>query len=170
MLSIGTLVLAFASGLPSPATADATKREGGARGPVTGLPLPRFVSLKPGKANLRRGPSAEYRIDWVFRRRGIPLEVIDEYGNWRRVRDWEGVSGWIYAPLLSGRRTAIALKNTEMRSRPTDTAFLVARIERGALLRLDACKSDWCRVLAEGLSGWVPRMALWGVYPEEEFD
>ena len=168
-----TFLLALAGLALAPArqiAADETRRPAPARGPVTGLPLPRFVSLKPDRANLRRGPAAKYRIDWVYRRRGLPLEVIGEYGNWRRVRDWEGITGWIYAPLLSGRRTALAREAVKMLSRPDARSFLVARIERGALLRLVACRGDWCKVRAAGLSGWVPRSALWGVYPDEEFD
>ena len=77
------------------------------RGPVTNLLIPRYVSLKADEANARRGPSLSHRIDWIFKKKGMPLEIYGEYDNWRRVRDAEGAGGWIHYSLLSGVRSII---------------------------------------------------------------
>lgn len=138
------------------------------RGPVTNLPLPRYVSTKAGKVNVRRGPSLSHRIDWVFQRRGIPLEITAEYGNWRRVRDRDGAGGWVHYSLLSGVRTVIVEKDmVGLRSRPDPGALLNAHAEAGVLARLGECQRDWCRITAGDARGWVPKAALWGVDPGE---
>ena len=138
------------------------------QGPVTNLPLPRFVSLKASEANVRRGPSLEHRIDWVFRHRDMPLRVTAEFGHWRRVEDNEGQGGWIYYTLLSGVRTVlIEADGTALRSRPDPAAPVVAEAQAGVIARLGECQPDWCRVVAGGEKGWVAKAALWGVAPDE---
>lgn len=138
------------------------------RGPVTNLPLPRYVSTKAGKVNVRRGPSLSHRIDWVYQRRGIPLEITAEYGNWRRVRDRDGAGGWVHYSLLSGVRTVIVEQDmVGLRSRPDPGALLNAHAEAGVLARLGECQRDWCRITAGDARGWVPKAALWGVDPDE---
>ena len=138
------------------------------QGPVTNLPLPRFVSLKASEANVRRGPSLEHRIDWVFRHRDMPLRVTAEFGHWRRVEDNEGQGGWIYYTLLSGVRTVlIEADGTALRSRPDPEAPAVAEAEAGVIGRLGECQHDWCRVTADGEKGWVAKAALWGVEADE---
>lgn len=142
------------------------------RGPETNLPLPRFVSLKTSEGNARRGPSLSHRIDWVFTRKHMPLEIIAEYGHWRRVRDRDGMGGWVHYSLLSGARTAIVTQELlPMRSRPTQRAPETARLENGLVLRIDRCEDDWCRVIARDEAaahkGWVRQEALWGVKPHE---
>ena len=88
-------------------------------GPVTNLPLPRFVSVRAGKVNVRRGPSESHRVDWVFQLAHMPLEVTAEFGHWRRVRDIDGAGGWVHYALLSGERTVIVQKDyTPMRTLP----------------------------------------------------
>lgn len=166
------LVVAAAAGLLAAGMAGAAgtpETDGAAmQGSVTNLPLPRFVSLKASEANVRRGPSLEHRIDWVFRHRDMPLRVTAEFGHWRRVEDNEGQGGWIYYTLLSGVRTVlIEADGTALRSRPDPEAPAVAEAEAGVIGRLGECRHDWCRITADGEKGWVAKAALWGVEADE---
>jgi len=139
-----------------------------ARGSVTNLPVPRFVSLKAAEGNLRRGPGLGHRIDWVLKRRGMPLEITAEYGHWRRVQDQDGASGWIHYALLSGERTVLVEEDmVALRAKPDDKAAIDARAEFGVIGTLGACTIDWCRISSDGLSGWVPKKVLWGVGADE---
>jgi len=141
------------------------------RGAVTNLPIPRFVSLKASTANVRRGPSLTHRIDWVFTRKGMPLEVVGEFGHWRQVRDRDGVGGWVHYTLLSGARTGLVETDLAPLYARADTASTVnAHLEAGVIVSLDACVLDWCRVHVEGLKGWMVKSALWGVRADESFD
>ncbi|PRY84305.1 SH3 domain-containing protein [Donghicola tyrosinivorans] len=140
-------------------------------GSVTNLPLPRFVSIKAAEANVRRGPSLTHRIDWVFKRRDLPVEITAEFENWRRIRDHEGAGGWVHYTLLSGKRTALILNDlTPIYSRPSDGASAVARLEAGVILHVDSCEIDWCHVDVGGYEGWLPKTEMWGVKPSEVFD
>ncbi|MBC9245361.1 SH3 domain-containing protein [Paracoccus sp. 11-3] len=140
----------------------------GTRGPVTNLPVPRYVSLKGSEGNARRGPSLSHRIDWVFRHAGMPLRVTAEFGHWRRVEDKDGAGGWIHYALLSGVRTALVTQDMlELRSRPDPDSNVVARAESGAIVRLGECDPGWCRISGGGQRGWVPKSAIWGVDPDE---
>lgn len=141
------------------------------RGSVTNLPLPRFVSLKANEANLRRGPSLSHRIDWVLKRRGYPLEVIAEYGHWRRVRDIDGATGWIHYTLISGVRMALVADDmVDLHRRATLSSGVVAQAEKGSVLRLLECARDWCRASAGGYKGWVEKRGLWGIYDGETLE
>jgi SH3-like domain-containing protein len=145
--------------------------EGLRLGPVTCLPLPRFVSLKAGEGNVRRGPSLSHRIDWVFVRQGMPLQITAEYGHWRRVVDREGLGGWVHYSLLSGVRTAIVDTDlAPLRARPDAAAPEVALLEAGVIARIDRCELAWCRISAGGYRGWVPKTAIWGVGADEILD
>ena len=138
------------------------------RGPVTNLPMPRFVSLKATEANARRGPSLSHRIDWVFKRKQMPLEIFAEYGNWRRVRDIDGAGGWVHYSLLSGVRSVIIILDMQpMFARPDPESLVVARFEKSALANLEKCTREWCHLRAGGYKGWVPKGKLWGVYKDE---
>ncbi|WBU58191.1 SH3 domain-containing protein [Paracoccus sediminicola] len=138
------------------------------RGPVTRLPIPRYVSLKGEEGNVRRGPSLSHRIDWVFRHSGMPLRVVGEYGHWRRIEDRDGAGGWIHYQLLSGVRTAIVQQEmVELRSRPDLNAGVIAKAEGGAIVRLGECDIGWCRISGAGAKGWVQKSAIWGVEPAE---
>ena len=138
------------------------------RGPVTNLPLPRFVSLKAAEGNARRGPSLSHRIDWVFTRRDMPLEITGEDGHWRRVRDRVGAGGWMHSSLLSGVRTVLVTEEmTPLLLRPEAEAPVLAQAEAGVVARLGECVPDWCRIAADGRRGWAPRDALWGVAEDE---
>nr|WP_229665981.1 SH3 domain-containing protein [Wenxinia marina] len=137
-------------------------------GPETNLPLPRYVSLKVEEGNVRRGPSLSHRIDWVFVRRDMPLQIVAEYGHWRRVVDREGLGGWVHYALLSGVRTVIVDEDLlPLRVRPDPDAAEVARLEAGVIARLGECEIDWCWLSAGGFRGWAPKSALWGVDPDE---
>lgn len=139
------------------------------KGP-SGLPLPRFVSLKSNKVNVRRGPSREYGIAWVYEAKGLPVEVVAEFGNWRRIRDAEGAEGWVLRTLLSGWRTAMIApwnKNGLYDLRETPDGRTIARVKSGVIGRLLECDGQWCRLKIGGYTGWIEQSALWGVYPSE---
>ena len=138
---------------------------GPAIGPETNLPLPRFVSLRASEANVRRGPSLSHRIDWVFQRRDMPLQVIAEYGHWRRVIDRDGQGGWVHFRMLSGARTVIidGEEQVPLRARPDNDATENAMLERGVIARLGKCEPQWCQLTAAGYRGWVDRRYIWGV-------
>ncbi len=138
------------------------------RGPITKLPLPRYVSMKANEANVRRGPSLTHRIDWVFKREDMPLEITAEHGHWRRVRDRDGMGGWVHYSLLSGVRTAIIEKDMlDILAQPSQNALVVARLEIGVIARIEECRADWCKLQADGYKGWAPKQHLWGVKPAE---
>jgi SH3-like domain-containing protein len=143
-------------------------------GPETNFPLPRFVSLKSGQVNVRVGPGSNYPIDWTYVRFGLPVEIIQEFDNWRQVRDSAGNEGWILSSLLSGDRFAIVLANSvasplEVRLSPDGAARVVALLEIGVIAVVDRCGDGWCRLVDDRFSGWVDQERLWGVYPDEEF-
>jgi SH3-like domain-containing protein len=137
-------------------------------GPETNLPVPRFVSLNAGEANVRRGPSLSHRIDWVFTRRNMPLQLVAEYGQWRRVIDHDGQGGWIHFTLLSGVRTVLVQGgDVALRNRPDPSGTENAILEAGVIARLGRCEVDWCQLTAGGYRGWAPKSAIWGVRPDE---
>jgi SH3-like domain-containing protein len=141
------------------------------RGPVTNLPLPRFVSLKAGEGNVRRGPSLTHRVDWVFRHEDMPLKVTAEYGHWRRVQDSEGQGGWMHYALLSGVRTVVfQSEKSALRVQPNEASATKAYAERGAIARLEECDPAWCKVSGAGVSGWASKSDIWGVDPDEVQD
>ncbi|MXX91013.1 MAG: aspartyl-trna synthetase [Boseongicola sp. SB0677_bin_26] len=151
------LALAMASSIPA-----------SERGKVTNLPIPRFVSLKAEEGNVRRGPSLSHRIDWVFRRRNMPLEVTAEYGHWRRVQDRDGQGGWMHYSLLSGVRHVIVEDDlTPLHAKPSTEAAIKAYAEAGVVARLGTCAPDWCKITANGFRGWVGKDRIWGVRPDE---
>lgn len=154
------------------AEATPTRPEIAARvGPSTGLPLPRFVSMAASEGYVRRGPSYSHRIDWVFNRRHMPLMVVAEHENWRRVVDRDGVGGWMHHTLLSGARSAIVERDMlPLYSRRDTGSALRARLEAGVVLSLRECDAGWCNVDAGDYRGWVPVQGLWGVGPEDSFE
>ena len=139
-------------------------------GPVTKLPMPRYVSLRAGEVNVRRGPGLNYRIDWVFQRTGLPVRIVDEYQNWRRVADSDDAGGWVFHALLTARRTALVTDpEVALRAEPSDVGQIEARAEQGVVAALRQCQPDWCELEAAGHRGWVRKTALWGVDPGEVF-
>ena len=139
-----------------------------ARGAVTNLPLPRFVSLKKGDVNVRRGPGLTHRIDWVFKRAGMPLRITAEYEHWRRVEDATGEGGWVQYAMLSGARSVlVATDMAEFRGRANGASEVAFQAERGVIGRLLECAPDWCEVAVDGNKGWVMKTDLWGVEADE---
>ena len=138
------------------------------KGQVTNLPIPRYVSLKVKEANARRGPSLSHKIDWIYKRQNMPLEIYAEYENWRRVRDFEGLGGWVHYTLLSGIRYVL-IKNEllEMRLLPSLESQVVAKVPQYNIATLDKCNKNWCRIIDDGYKGWVQKEAIWGVYKHE---
>lgn len=138
------------------------------KGQVTNLPLPRFVSLKAAEGNVRRGPSLTHRIDWVFTRRDMPLEITAEHGHWRRVQDREGQGGWVHYSLLSGVRTVIVGEEMiNLHQRPDAKSPVVAALEPDVVARLGKCEPDWCQLRSGGYKGWASKENLWGVARDE---
>ena len=160
-----TLLLIFASVLIIPLFGFTQEPQ---KGQVTNLPIPRYVSLKVKEANARRGPSLSHKIDWIYKRQNMPLEIYGEYENWRRVRDFEGLGGWVHYTLLSGIRYVL-VKNEllEMRLLPSIDAQVIAKVPQHNIAILDKCNKDWCRIIDDGYKGWVPKNGIWGVYENE---
>lgn len=139
----------------------------------SGLPLPRFVSLRAGEVNLRTGPGVQYPVEWVYRKSSLPLEVIAEYKTWRKVRDWDGAQGWVHQTMLSAKRTFIVTGATRtVINSPERTGRPVARVQAGVTGQLSTCPaaSDYCRVEVEGFEGWLARSDFWGVLKGEAIE
>ena len=135
------------------------------------LPLPRFVSLKSAEVNLRTGPGTRYPIEWVYKRRALPVEIFAEFDNWRRVRDWEGTVGWIHRALLSGHRSALVTPPERVfRRAPKTGAPALFRAESGVLVKIISCDGEWCHVVQGETKAWTKQSGLWGVYPGEVID
>ncbi len=152
-----------------------------------GLPLPRFATLKSATVNLRQGPGTHFPRLWQYRRRHLPIEIIDEYGAWRRVRDQDGTSGWILASLLSGKRYVMLVATDTshaVRRAPDAQSGIITFAESGALAQVLTCQDGWCALkfstayhngkarqksnwFAPATRGWLARDALWGVYDFE---
>jgi SH3-like domain-containing protein len=142
-------------------------------GPVTKLPLPRFASLKTDRVNLREGPSKDHATKWVYERAGLPVEITAEFENWRKVRDSEGVEGWVLHTLLSGRRTALVTpnrkgENSQLYARAAASGDLAATLQSGVIVNIRKCDGAWCLVDGDGFKGYIEQERLWGVYPDEK--
>lgn len=133
----------------------------------SGLPVPRFVSLRFDEAVGRSGPSEGHPKAWVYRRAGLPVQVLQETPDWRKVRDPDGEEVWMHRRLLSGRRAVWATQETDLHARPDAESGLVAVIEPRAVLWMGRCRSGWCRLEAEGRRGWARADAFWGVEPAD---
>ncbi len=136
----------------------------------SGLPLPRFVSVSKSEANVRRGPGQDYPLLYQYQRRGLPLEIVAEYGRWRQVRDHEGAEGWMDVRLLRGIRTVMvrrAANALTLRNGPDGSAGVVALVQSGSIGRVEDCEEGWCEIDFGGHEGWLPRDMLWGVYSFE---
>jgi SH3-like domain-containing protein len=136
--------------------------------PPSGQPVPRFVTVRSDEVNVRSGPGERYPVQWVLKKKGMPVEVIAEYENWRKIRDWMGTEGWVNQALLSGRRTVVIYPGEGvMRIAPDAIARPVARLENGVVGRIGSCREEWCEISVGQMEGWVSKETLWGVYPRE---
>jgi len=138
----------------------------------TNYPLPRFVSLRASEAFVRTGPGTQYPVKWVYKQSGLPLEIILEYENWRKIRDFQGDEGWIHHTLLSGKRMGL-IKGEEkapVYSREKQDSRKLAFLEPGVLLSLEQCREGWCEIAIGDFGGWVQRKYIWGIYEREKFD
>ena len=141
----------------------------------SGLPVPRFVSLKAGRVNVRVGPGEDYKVSWVFTRSALPVEIVAEFENWRRVRDSDGEVGWVFHSLLSGKRTAVVAPwekgdPAAIRADATPSSGVTAWLQPGVLASVDRCRGGWCDISGDGFGGWIEANRLWGVYPDEKVD
>lgn len=149
-------------------------KQAAVEGSKTSLPVPRFVSLKSDKVNVRKGPSSDQSIVWVFSRAGLPVEVIAESDNWRRVRDSEGADGWVFHSLLSARRTVLVApwakgdERVPLYSSTSTSSRAVAELQSGVLGSVVTCDGSWCELSVDDYSGYVQQDQLWGVYRGEE--
>jgi SH3-like domain-containing protein len=171
VLSLALLAL---GAVPAPAQ---QQPPGGRLG--TGLPVPRYVSLKTDRVNLREVPSKDHRTAWVFQRAGLPVEIIAEYETWRRIRDSEGTDGWVLHSLLSGRRTALVMPWAKgeqapiaLLDRSDDKGDTVAQLQPGVIASIKGCDGTWCHITivrerSVDVNGYVRQDKLWGVYPNE---
>lgn len=149
---------------PAPPPPDPSK------GSVTGLALPRFAALRADEVNMRAGPGDRYPIEWLYKRRGMPVEIEREFEVWRLVTVPDGTKGWVHSATLMGRRDFIIRdKERTLRASPADTARAVAVLKPGVVGRIRSCAADapWCKVQIGGYRGWLPRDAFWGALPDE---
>ncbi len=142
-------------------------------GSVTGLPLPRYASLKTDRVNLREGPSKDHPTKWVFQRAGLPVEITAEFDIWRKVRDSEGAEGWVLHSLLSGRRTGLVGVGRKgqvfkIYTQARASADVAATLQSGVIANVRFCDGAWCQIDGEGYKGYIEQSALWGVYPNEK--
>jgi SH3-like domain-containing protein len=138
----------------------------------SGLPIPRFVSLAADKVFVRTGPALRYPIKWVYARENMPVEIIQEFDTWRKIRDMDGDDGWVHQSLLSGDRYGIVKgeANLGIRKDPSEKSRITAFYEPNVVTSIDECQAAWCHVMTEGYDGWVQRKFLWGIYDSEDFD
>jgi SH3-like domain-containing protein len=132
---------------------------------------PRYVSLRHETVHVRAGPGQEYPIRWIFKRQGLPVQVLRDYEHWRLIRDSAGDEGWVHQAGLSARRTALVTGAVRaIRTKPDETSEPVARLEPGVVARLERCDQRWCRVSVQKYTGWLRQQEIWGVRPDETFD
>jgi len=142
---------------------------------TSGLPIPRFVSIKTDRVNVRGGPDKDHDVAWIYTRVGWPVEITAEFENWRRIRDSDGTEGWVYHSLLSGKRTAVVQLKAKtdlapLRAKPDPEAPVIAQLQSGVLGSIKSCNGLWCRLVGEGFDGFIEQNRLWGVYPDEKIE
>jgi SH3-like domain-containing protein len=137
---------------------------------TSGLPLPRFVSLRSDEVNMRAGPGARYPVDWIYTRRDLPVEVIAEFEAWRKIRDWQGAEGWVHQSMLSARRMVVVTgPQRHLRAEADDKSPSLALLDTNVMGRLLACPraKPYCRIEVNNIQGWLKRDEFWGVYAGE---
>lgn len=134
------------------------------------LPLPRWASVATGEINLRTGPGKRYPIDWVIKRKHLPVEIVREFEHWRQVKEPGGDTGWVHKSMLAGVRWAMLKDEALLLGQPQGDARVIARLKKNVLTRIKSCGKEWCQLQTDGFEGWTPKNALWGVYPAEEIE
>ena len=163
-------LLALAPGRVALGQGDGAAKVGAGLG-SSDLPLPRFVALRAAEVNLRSGPGMGYPIEWVFTRKGLPVEVFDEFETWRRIRDWQGSAGWVHQSMLSGQRGAMVVgADRLLRRAPEPGSPAIAEIQVQVVGRLHNCRDGWCLIEAKGYEGWLRQGEIYGAYPGETFN
>jgi SH3-like domain-containing protein len=135
-------------------------------------PVPRFVSLRADTVNLRTGPGSRYPIEFVYHRKGYPLEIVAEFDQWRQVRDWQGTEGWVHQRMVTGTRNVVIQGGQRLLRQAADNgAAPVAKLDPGVIAHLLECRDAWCRIevqsAASDVRGWLTRNEIWGVLPDE---
>lgn len=176
---ITVLLLFFLTGLCFSANSGVRAQEAGLDGASapsafrsTPYPLPRFVSIGSDQVFVRSGPGQRYPVEWEYKRKGVPVEIILEYDAWRKIRDFDGQVGWVHHTLLSGRRAGFVLGGgaVSVHAKARDDSPVQAYVEPKALVDVSQCNGSWCHVNASGYKGWIAQKKLWGVYESEVFD
>ncbi len=141
-------------------------------GSVTGLEIPRFVSLKSNEVNLRVGPSTNYPIELMYVTKNLPVEVIDEFDAWRKIKDHKGTTGWLHKSLIQGERFVLTnltnVSNVNLYNRPNGR--IIGVIKKNNILNLKNCILYWCKVSNRNITGWVIKKNIWGVYEAEIYN
>ena len=159
------LILVFSTYLPSTTFGD-TSTKLSVRG--SGQIIPRFETLKFNEVRLRKGPSRDHPIDWVYKLKGLPLKIISEFDDWRKVEDFDGVNGWIHRSQLSRKRVVqVISSNSEIKSKPNNDSNIIALAETGVLLNLERCDEIWCRISKQNINGWILRDNIFGILENE---
>jgi SH3-like domain-containing protein len=150
---------------PDPAAKSDPLRKG------SGLPVPRFASMRSDDVNVRAGPGTRYPVEWVFQRKNMPVEVISEFDTWRRIRDWQGATGWVHQSMLTGKRTVVVTaREAALLRTPEAGAPPVARLENAVQGDVLNCKGSFCRIEVQKHRGWIERKQVWGIYPNETIE
>ena len=179
LIGIGLAFLSFAfTASGGSAADDGVKKPARTVGSETGLALPRYVSLKSDKVNVRRGPNTDQPVIWVFSRAGLPVEIFAESENWRRVRDSDGAEGWVFHSLLSGRRTVLispwakgnGQEGVKLHDDQSTGSSTVAELQSGVIGDVVGCDGEWCELTIQDYSGYVEQGKLWGVYRDEKVE
>lgn len=131
------------------------------------LPIPRFVALNFHEVNTRSGPGERYPIRWVYKRKHLPVEVIEEFDQWRKIRDAQGEEGWVHKTQLTGVRTALFMQDSFIRQNPDATTHPLAKIQSQVQGEIQECNASWCYIKLENYKGWIEKQVLFGVYPAE---
>lgn len=136
----------------------------------SGLPVPRFVSIKSNETNVRTGPSTRYPIAWVYKKSGMPVEIIEEFDMWRKIRDVEGTTGWIKKNMLEGKRNAIVKSKDHVivRIDHEKDAKPLFKVAPSVIVKIVECEKNWCQIKAnDDHKGWIEKSSLWGIYADE---
>jgi SH3-like domain-containing protein len=152
---------------PAPAPAKPAAADGEGK-PADGKVAHHFASLRYDKVFLRSGPSTDYPIQWVYRRKGLPVEILAAFDVWRKIRDIDGTEGWVNQLQLVGPRSVLVIGAVRsLRHDPMDDSAVVAELEPGVVAAIAKCDAVWCELKAGGYRGWLKRDAVWGLEPDE---